>query len=153
MLKVLSMVLYALTAVCGPAMALSEEGVGNLPLRYEHLDLGKDTWGDRLWAFQGKVAVGLNDKAERPRIAKGFIPTQPKYSEVARLKKVNGIVQVALWIDAQGKVVDAAVTQPLEHSLDRNAFESIRRWKFAPASLNGTPMPSLMLLEATFRTQ
>jgi TonB family protein len=153
MLKVLSVVLYVLTAVCGPALALSEEGVGNLPLRYEQLDRGKDTWGDRFWAFQGKVAVGPNDKVEQPRIAKGFIATKPGYSEVARLKKVSGIVQVAVWLDAQGTVVDAAVTQSLEHSLDRNAFESIRRWKFAPALLNGTPMPSLRLLEATFKVQ
>ena len=154
MLKRASIVFFVLTAILGPVLSLaSEEGLPNLPLRYERLNRWKDTWITERWGFQGKVTVGPNDKAEQPFAPQGEEHVMPRYTPEARKKRISGVVQVQLWIDTQGKVVDAAVTQKLEPSLDRNTFEILRRWRCKPASLNGAPMPSVMIVNVTFQVQ
>ena len=153
MRKLVLIALCLAVAVTLPLVAAlaSEEGLPNLTFRYERLDRGKDTWQDERWAFQGRVAVGPDDKVEQP-VASVSTP-KPVYTAEARKKKVNGIVQVELWIDDKGQVVDAAVIKALESGMDRNTFDCVRRWKFSPASLNSTPVPSVLLIEFTFQVQ
>ncbi len=153
MRKLILIALCLAVAVTVPAATAldSEEGRANLKFRYERLDWDKDTWQDEHWAFEGRVAVGPNDKVDPP-VASVSSP-KPVYTAEARQLRVNGTVQIELWIDDKGQVVDATITKTLESGIDRNVFECVRRWKFSPASLNGAPVPSVLLIEFTFQVR
>ncbi len=106
----------------------------------------KDKWG-----FQGKVDVGANDVVERPEILNH--EPHPRYTEEARRKKINGVNVCELRIDAEGRVTEVVVTQPLDPELDQVAVDVMRQWTFEPAKLNGVPLPSFTVITTHFQIQ
>jgi TonB family protein len=76
----------------------------------------------------------------------GFVPPKPHYtpepefSEGARRAGFQGTVLLSLLIDTQGAVVAVKLDRGLGHGLDENAMETVKNWRFSPASSNGAPV-------------
>ncbi|HKO57438.1 MAG TPA: energy transducer TonB, partial [Thermoanaerobaculia bacterium] len=77
----------------------------------------------------------------------------PVYTEVARRAKIEGIVIIEAIIDRNGQVTDVRVLKPLPMGLDNAAMEAVKKWKFKPGTLNGTPVPVIYNLTVNFRLQ
>jgi protein TonB len=76
--------------------------------------------------------------------------TRPEYPAAARQSRVQGDVTVLVDVDATGKVTAAKALSgpPL---LRPAAVESVRQWKYAPGSTDGTPAPSQVTVNVAFR--
>jgi len=75
----------------------------------------------------------------------------PRYSEEARMARVQGTVILRTLIDAEGTVVDAVVLKGLPLGLSESAVETALAWKFKPATLAGKPVPVYFHLTVNFR--
>lgn len=76
---------------------------------------------------------------------------EPKYSKSARKQKIEGIVTLSVVIGTDGKAHDVKVVKSLEPSLDANAIEAVKNWKFAPATKDGHPVAVAMRLEIDYK--
>jgi protein TonB len=76
---------------------------------------------------------------------------EPEYSDEARKAKLQGSVQLLIEIDEKGAPRNIAIRQGLGLGLDQKAIESVKRWRFRPATRNGHPIPSNALIEVFFR--
>jgi TonB family protein len=82
------------------------------------------------------------------------IPIQkpdPAYSERARQAKLQGTLVLLVVIDRNGDVGGTSVIKPLGLGLDAKALETVRTWKFQPATRNGTPVPVRVMVEIQFK--
>jgi len=66
----------------------------------------------------------------------------PEYSSEARREGIEGVVVLALKIDASGHVEEARVVRGLGHGLDEPALQAARETRWAPATLAGTAVSS-----------
>ena len=85
------------------------------------------------------------DQAPRP-----IKITRPQYPQEAFVKKIEGMVELRILIDANGRVVRAEVVKsnPL---LDAAAIRTVHEWVFAPAIKNGRPVATIATAPVTFR--
>jgi len=74
----------------------------------------------------------------------------PDYPERARRDKLTASVVVAVAISAQGNVEDAKVVRSSNPVFERNAIDTVRQWKFEPASQDGKPVAVQLQTEMTF---
>jgi TonB family protein len=77
--------------------------------------------------------------------------SDPPYTEQARVAKVAGTVVLNIVIDAQGNVAEAKVTKSLDKGLDESAVNTIKTWRFKPATKAGKPVACKMMIEVSFR--
>ena len=76
--------------------------------------------------------------------------TRPVYPDMAKQTNVQGIVLLALTVDAKGSVVDAKVVSgPI--LLRQAALEAVKKWKYSPALLDGKPTSSQITVDLNFR--
>lgn len=75
---------------------------------------------------------------------------EPKYSEDARDKKIEGTVVLAATIDQNGVPQDIQVSKPLFPSLDANAVEALRQSRFRPYMKGGQPISKRITVEMHF---
>ncbi|HEY3025449.1 MAG TPA: TonB family protein [Pyrinomonadaceae bacterium] len=75
---------------------------------------------------------------------------EPKYSEDARDKKIEGTVILSATIDPNGLPQDIQVTKPLFPSLDANAVEALRQSRFRPYMKDGQPISKRITVEMHF---
>lgn len=73
----------------------------------------------------------------------------PNYPPLARQSQVQGIVILEVVIDEHGNVTSTRVLKSVP-LLDQAAVEAVRRWKFAPARLNGEAIPIVMTVTVNF---
>ncbi len=73
----------------------------------------------------------------------------PIYPPMAKAAKVQGIVIIEATIDVDGQVTSAKVLRKAPF-LEEAALEAVRQWKFAPALLNGVPVPVIMTVTVNF---
>ena len=75
----------------------------------------------------------------------------PEYSEEARKAKYQGVVVLWLIVDQNGNPKQIKVQRPLGMGLDQKAIEAVQRWKFQPATKDGTPVAVQINVEVNFR--
>jgi homoserine O-acetyltransferase/O-succinyltransferase len=92
----------------------------------------------------------VGDGVSAPRI---ISRPDPDYSEYARQRKISGTVVLSVIVGPDGLVQEAHVTRGLEPSLDRNAVEAIKKWRFQPAAKDGAPVSVQIFVESSFRLQ
>jgi protein TonB len=73
----------------------------------------------------------------------------PVYPAAARAAHVEGVVIIEATVDAQGNVAGTLVLRSIP-LLDDAALAAVRRWKFSPTLLNGTPVPIVMTVTVNF---
>jgi protein TonB len=63
--------------------------------------------------------------------------------------RAEGTVVIEALVDEQGRVADARVVKSIP-LLDPSALDAAKQWEFKPATLNGEPVPVLLMLEIQF---
>lgn len=66
---------------------------------------------------------------------------KPKYSHYGRKNRISGVCIIGLAVDIEGIPQNVHVVTSLEPSLDENAIQAVKRWRYTPAFINGTPTP------------
>jgi TonB family protein len=95
-------------------------------------------------------------KDEKPE--KGFtkpVPIykpDPPYTQEARDAKLQGTVRMRITVAADGTVSDVKlISPPLGKGLDEQAVETVKTWKFKPATKKGKPVEYKAAVEVTFK--
>jgi TonB family protein len=76
---------------------------------------------------------------------------EPNYTEEARVAKVQGTNILEVVVDSQGNVSEAKVTKSLDKGLDDSAVNTLKTWKFKPATKAGKPVACKVMIEVTFK--
>ncbi len=66
----------------------------------------------------------------------------PPVDRTALPRDLVGDVVIEVTIDSQGNVVETKIVQAIGHGIDEKVEETLRRWHFQPATLDGTPVAS-----------
>jgi TonB family protein len=74
----------------------------------------------------------------------------PKYTPEARSGHLQGRSVLTVVIDTTGTARDVAIIQPLGLGLDEQAVIAVRKWHFAPSTLNSQPVPVRVNIEVNF---
>jgi protein TonB len=93
--------------------------------------------------------VRLHSGIQPPR---KIVDVSPQYPALARAAHQQGVVILETVIDKEGAVETVRVLRgyPL---LDQAAIDAVRQWRFAPALLNGQPVPVVMTVTVNFTLQ
>ena len=75
----------------------------------------------------------------------------PEYSEEARKGKYMSVVRIAGTVDPHGGFTDLCVVQAAGFGLDEKAMETVKTWRFEPATLRGEPVAVRLNVETSFR--
>jgi TonB family protein len=76
---------------------------------------------------------------------------EPAYTREARAAKLEGTNVFWVIVDADGTVADVKLVRSLGKGLDESAIETIRTWKFEPATKNRKPVPVRVMVDVDFR--
>ena len=78
---------------------------------------------------------------------------QPRYSEDARKGRIQGVVILQAIVDAKGNVTEIETLKPLPLGLTESAIETVKSWRFKPATLEGKPVAVYLNLLINFSLQ
>ena len=78
---------------------------------------------------------------------------EPRYPEVARKARVQGVVIVQAIVNEDGLVDNVRVLRGLGMGLDQAAVDAVKQWRFRPATLHGRPVPVYYNLTVNFQLQ
>jgi protein TonB len=75
------------------------------------------------------------------------------YPPLAQRQGVEGTVELSVLVDETGKVADAKVVSgpPQRVGLTEAAIETVKRWKFRPATKNGVPVKVWLPVKVDFK--
>jgi TonB family protein len=108
------------------------------------------------------------DASGNYRVGCGVTPPKPihladpEFSELARKQKIGGDVLVSLTVDADGSPTNIKVTRSLADkvdpkfrkaalSLDDKAIEAVSKYRFAPATYQGSPVAVQVNVDVNFQ--
>jgi protein TonB len=89
----------------------------------------------------------VQDYDRGPRLIR---KTQPDYPKEAFVKKIEGVVELAVVIDSRGRVSSAQVVHSIP-ALNASAIACVKQWIFSPAIKNGRPVATLASIPITFK--
>ena len=75
---------------------------------------------------------------------------KPRYTEGARQRKVEGIVELKAVVKKDGSVGTLEVVRSLDSELDEQAKEAAAQWKFKPGTKDGEPVNVQVNIELAF---
>jgi periplasmic protein TonB len=82
------------------------------------------------------LAAATQVAAKEPPVAVRTVA--PEYPEAMRRDGASGLVMVNCLIDERGNVTDPKVEKSSNVAFEGPALEALRRWKFKPATENGS---------------
>jgi TonB family protein len=91
--------------------------------------------------------AGPNTGVTPARIISG---PDPEYSEEARRNRFQGSIELGVVVETDGMPRTVWIVRALGEGLDERAIESVRRWRFEPATRNGKAVPVLISIHITF---
>jgi len=74
----------------------------------------------------------------------------PEYSEEARKKQIEGVVQLSIVIGTDGIPHDVKVEKGLGYGLDEKAVQAVEKWRFEPPERDGQPTEQKVAVEVSF---
>ncbi|HEX2254250.1 MAG TPA: energy transducer TonB [Thermoanaerobaculia bacterium] len=74
----------------------------------------------------------------------------PAYTEAARRTRVQGVVLLEVLLDRDGRVADVQVRRSLAMGLTESAVQTVRRWRYEPATIAGRAVPARMMVTVRF---
>jgi len=137
---------YQPTLMNGQAVEVETEVDVNFTLNEGDTGTSESDRGDS--GGRQVVGPGSNESVTPP--APIYQPAAP-YTEQARMSKIQGTVRLLVSIDAQGNVSGTSVANALESSLDKSAADTVRTWKFKPATRHGIPVPATVAVNVEFK--
>jgi TonB family protein len=81
----------------------------------------------------------------------GIYTPAPRYTEMARKARLQGIVVLEVVIDEVGCVAEEKVLKGQPMGLDQAAVTAIRGWVYEPATREGNPVKSISTLTVNFQ--
>jgi TonB family protein len=76
---------------------------------------------------------------------------EPEFSEEARSKGLrHGTVVLEVVVDKSGTISRIRIVRAFGMGLDQQSVETVKKWLFQPAQLNGEPVEVLMNVEVSF---
>lgn len=99
-------------------------------------------------APSGPILVG--GEVARPRAI--FTP-EPRYTELARRARIEGLVILQLTLTKEGTVRDVEVLRGLPMGLTEAAVDAVKQWRYEPALLNHKPVEVYMTVTVNYRLQ
>ena len=75
---------------------------------------------------------------------------RPRYPKDMLSQKIEGVVLVEVVISSRGIVEVARVKKNASPDFDAAAVAAAKQWLFAPATLDGEPVPMIATIELTF---
>jgi TonB family protein len=75
------------------------------------------------------------------------------YPKEAAAAGIEGTVIVEIAVDEKGKVTGVSVPKPVGHGFDEAAAAAARRFRYRPATHDGSPIPSKVLYQIRFTLQ
>jgi len=75
---------------------------------------------------------------------------EPRYSEEARKKCLQGTVELGFVVGPDGSVQQVEVVKPLGMGLDEAAIGTVRTWKFEPGTHDGKPVAVKLSADVSF---
>jgi TonB family protein len=75
---------------------------------------------------------------------------KPNYSPDGIAQQIQGLVLLDAVVGIDGKVTDIRIVFGLLHSLDREAREAVKKWRFEPPTIDGVPGPIIVQIEMSF---
>ncbi len=78
---------------------------------------------------------------------------QPRYSEDARKGRIQGVVILQAIVDAMGNVSQVEVLKGLPLGLTDSALETVKSWRYKPATQDGKPVAVYLNLLINFSLQ
>lgn len=82
-----------------------------------------------------------------------LVRTEPRYTELARRARVEGVVVIRAVIDERGYVTDVQLLRGQPMGLDQSAMDAVKTWRFKPATLHGQPVKVYFNLTVNFTLQ
>ena len=82
-----------------------------------------------------------------------LLAPSPVYPGPARKAGAHGVVILEAVIDQDGCVTAPHVLKRLTLDLDKAAVDALRKWAFAPATLEGRPVKVYYTLTVTFQVE
>jgi TonB family protein len=76
---------------------------------------------------------------------------EPEFSEAARKAKYQGVVVLAIEVDASGHPRNLRVLEQLGLGLDEKAIEAVSQWRFRPGYQDGRPVVTSATVQVSFR--
>ena len=126
-----------------------------------YLNRSTDHQATPLW--QGQLdSLKFYLRAEQPGSTEAYLPghvttkfriiekPEPTYTEAARVHQVAGRVVLRAVVGVDGSVQHVLILQSLTHGLTEASIAAARRIRFAPALLDGKPVPCFVQLEYNF---
>jgi len=100
------------------------------------------------WIMWFADRVPRGNHALRPPVP--LHKVDPKYLPAAISERIEGKVQIAGVIRANGRVDLLRILKGVDPRLDRSAEEALLKWEFAPAERNGIPVEVDLVAEIPF---
>jgi protein TonB len=103
-------------------------------------------------ATDGELRVG-----ELVAFGPGIVPPRrivgalPLYPEAAQALGLEGVVEVELTVDGQGRSHAVTLRKSAGALLDEAMLRAVAAWRFAPASARGKPVQVRLLVRHLFR--
>ena len=100
----------------------------------------------------GKPGIGgdgrIGHKVTQPQL---IYKVEPEFSEAARKAKYQGVVVLAIEVDASGHPRNLRILEMLGLGLDEKAIEAVSQWRFRPGYQDGRPVVTMATVEVSFR--
>ena len=106
--------------------------------------------GMTLTCSEDQITKGAQDCIMPPHVI--FSP-EPDLTQEARKNKTQGTVMLYVVVGADGTVLNACAAQRLGDGLEESAVETIRKWKFEPATRNGKATEIRIAIEVDFHLE
>jgi len=90
----------------------------------------------------------VKDGVTPPKLING---PDPEYTDEARRAKYSSVVHIEGTVNPQGSFTDLCVSEPAGEGLDEKAMETVKTWKFEPATLQAEPVAVRISVEVSFR--
>ncbi len=100
-------------------------------------------------AYIGSTLAGIGADIKPPT---AIYKPDPDYTPQAARKGIEGTIQFSVVVDTAGNIADIQEkSAPLGDGLDQSAIDTVKKWKFNPATRNGVPVPVRVTVEVSFR--
>jgi TonB family protein len=90
----------------------------------------------------GKAALGNGNEAEDVSPAFPVFSPHPPVADRSLLPASPDKIVVDVDVDASGQVTSAKLVKGMGSRLDQIVMETVRTWRFQPATINGKPVPT-----------
>lgn len=141
-----------------PVLAAPGETIVEETLASSSLDSGGTSDSGASEGGGGTMGGGGSGSSDAPYRAGGDVKppvvlqrVDPRYPAALVKLRREGVVVVECVIDRDGRIREARSLSGPHPALEESALEAVRRWRFAPGTLNGEPVDVVFVLTVNFQ--